>query len=71
MGINVVTECSYCYGLNIKLRKIVASNGVLYISWYCLTCNHWAENPVKWRQHYPLEQYLSQWNKTLDDIPAI
>lgn len=56
-------------GANIRLRRLICTNAISMISWYCKDCQEWAENPPKWIPHIFVDAHLRQYNLTINDIP--
>jgi len=64
--------CSHCGSYDeVKLRTNINSNGNYLIGWYCTSCNHWAENPIKWLKYPEVSVYLENWGKSIIDIPIL
>lgn len=69
--------CHHCKNPNVKLRRVLARNGVSMVAWYCLRCQHWAAKPHRWIPKAAIEQMLSDWNRrkpyrvTLEMIPLL
>ena len=64
--------CSHCgSSKEVRLRTNISSNGVYSIGWYCLSCQRWAENPMKWLKYPVVRKYLDFFGKSIVDIPIL
>lgn len=63
--------CQHCHSGQVKLRRLVASDGTSRISWWCLTCERWAQNPVTWIAHSLVKAELSRWKASIEDIQVV
>ena len=71
MGTRMIPKCAHCGDGNVKLRRVIACNGVAQVRWHCLDCNRCAELPFRSIPYSEAQQIMEKHGKCLNDIPKV